>query len=233
MTIAILGTSRPAAAEDAEWTVMVYLAADNNLESFGIDDFLEMSGVGSDGDVQIVVLLDRIPGEDSSYDNWTDARRGLVQPGDEPDSSWGQSVGEVNMGDPQTLIDFVEWSVQNYPATRYGLILWDHGNGWWPATARPAPVVKGIAYDDTSGSDGLAMSELRQALDTITATTGKLDLIGFDACLMAMVEVAYDLSGYASIMVASQNNEPGRGWQMRLRVELFFVLLHEFHEFIQ
>jgi len=217
LTLAIAALSSvliPAAsfADEAEWTLMVYLDSDNNLELAGIYDFLEIASVGSSGDVQVVVLMDRVPQEDDSYGNWTDTRRGLVRPGDVPSASWGESIGEANMGDPDTLVDFAQWAMQSYPAARYGLVLWDHGNGWWPAPERMLPRVKGVCWDDTSGSDGLSVKELREALATITSTSGPLDLIGFDACLMSMVEVAYDVSQYASVMVAAETSEPGRGW---------------------
>jgi len=79
---------------------MVYMAADNDLEQFGIKDFLEMSSVGSNSDVNIVVQFDRTPEFDSTYDNCTDTRQGLIQAGDLPNSGWGTSIGEANMGDP-------------------------------------------------------------------------------------------------------------------------------------
>ena len=114
----------------ADWTFMVYLAADNNLEGAGIDDFLQMADVGSNSDVNILVLFDRIPGNDDRYGDWTDTRRGIVNFGDVPDALWGTSMGELNMGAPQTLIDFVVWGMQNYPADKYVIDLWDHGSGW-------------------------------------------------------------------------------------------------------
>ena len=118
---------------------------DNNIEAALIDDFLEMAAVGSDSRVNIVVPLDRIAGYSSLYENWTDARRGLIRLNDTPTASWGTSRGELNMGDPQTLSDFVIWAMRNFPAARYALVLSDHGSGWraraaapsrWPTTAR-------------------------------------------------------------------------------------------------
>ena len=81
-------------AKSADWTFMVYLDADNNLESAGIDDFLEMASVGSDGNVNIVVQFDRIPGYDRSYGNWTNCQRFLITPDMTPSvenavSDWG------------------------------------------------------------------------------------------------------------------------------------------------
>ncbi len=200
------------AGADAQWTLLVYLDGDNDLESYGVTDFLEMSSVGSTADIQVVVLLDRFPDEDGRYGGWTDARRGLVRPGDVPDASWGESIGEVNMGDAQTVIDFAQWGIQSYPADRYGLVFWDHGNGWWPVRARAFPRPKGICWDETNDADALSMAELREALEVVTAAVGPLDLVGFDACLMGMLEVAYDIRQYGLVMVGAQPSEVGYGW---------------------
>jgi hypothetical protein len=205
----VLGWSRPASA--AEWTVMIYLDGDNNLEYYGLVDFMEMSQVGSTPDVQIVVMMDRVEHEDSTFGNWTDARRGLLEAGDVPDASWGESVGEVNMGDPDTLVTFGHWAVQNYPAERYALVIWNHGNGWYPPDSSGRQI-KAIAWDDTSGNDALSMLELTSGLQQIKATAGTIDLLGFDACLMNMVEVVYELRNDATYMVGAETSEVGYGW---------------------
>jgi hypothetical protein len=196
----------------SDWTFMVYLDGDNNLESAGIDDFLEMASVGSTADVKILVLFDRVPGYNTEYGNWTDTRRGLVNAGDVPNASWGTSMGELNMGDPQTLINFVEWGMQNFPATRYAVVLWDHGSGWHKALTEDSLVFKGVCWDQTSGDDYLRMKEVRTALQTIENDEEEPELVGFDACLMAMVEVAYEIRQHASVMVGSEEVEPGDGW---------------------
>lgn len=115
-----------------DWTFMVYLDGDNNLEGDAIDDMNEMEQVGSDSNINIVVLFDRIGGYDTSNGNWTDTRRGLVIADSDENviSSPLVSVGEKNMGDPATLTEFVNWGVSNYPADHYVLVLWNHGGGW-------------------------------------------------------------------------------------------------------
>jgi len=198
---------------------MVYLDADNNLESAGIDDFLEMSSVGSDSNVNIVVQFDRIPGYDSSFDNWTNCQRYMITAGMVPTvsnaiSDWGDGTGcrEVNMADPQTLIDFVEWAMDNYPASNYAVILWNHGGGWREKSEAEWPILKAVCWDDTSGGDGMYMNEVKSALATIKTERQQVDLVGFDACLMGMTEVAYEIKDLANVMVASEASEPGDGW---------------------
>ncbi|MHC4478516.1 MAG: clostripain-related cysteine peptidase [Planctomycetota bacterium] len=188
-----------ATAQPTEWTFMVYIAADNDLEIAAINAFLWLAGQGSDANVKILVLLDRMPGLDTRYGNWTDTRRGLVSLNDLPSDgtdgnpAWGVSIGEANMGHPQTLIDFVIWGMQNYPASRYAIVLYDHGKGWQDGFCLDAP-----------SSDFLTMSELRQGLATIETQGQKLDLVSFDACLMGMLEVAYEIRDHAEVSVGSE-----------------------------
>jgi phage tail protein X len=195
----------------ADWTFLVYMSADNDLEEFGIQDFLEMADVGSTGDVNIVVIFDRHPGFDSRFGDWTDTRRGRIGHNHVPDTSWGQSIGEANLGDPNTLVDFVEWGAQHYPASKYALVLWDHGDGWRRAGAERLLRTKSVCFDYTDFDD-LSSRELREALEDIEASVGEMDLIGFDACLMGMVEVAYEVRAHGDIMVASERSEPASGW---------------------
>jgi hypothetical protein len=223
-----------AGAFAADWTFMVYLDGDNNLEGFGIDDFLEMSAVGSDANVNIIVQFDRIDGYDSSYGDWTSCKRFKVTSGMTPSASSAvEDIGEANMGDPATLTDFINWGTTNYPANHYAVILWDHGSGWreqqealmkaleMAKTGQEReeirralmeirrPTYKAVCFDDTN-ADRLYMKEVQSAFNAATLDT---DLIGFDACLMGMVEVAYEIKDTgASVMVGSEETEPGDGW---------------------
>jgi hypothetical protein len=203
----------------ASWTIMVYLDGDNNLEGAGIDDFLEMAAIGSTSDVNIVVQFDRIDGHDASYDDWTTTKRFHVTPWLEPYAANAlMDLGELNMGDPATLVDFVNWAKTDYPASNYALILWDHGGGWrkskeelWKERKQGKKeelIFKAVCWDDTNGGDCLYMAEVKSAL----SSSGGAHLIGFDACLMGMVEVAYEIKDYGQVMVGSEEVEPGPGW---------------------
>ena len=212
----------PPIDETAEWTVMVYLDADNNLESAGIDDINEMEMVGSTSEVNIVVQVDRVPysvlassnqgyADDTSNGNWTTTRRYYITQDFDPiliNSPLKIDLVELNMGDPQTLVDFASWAAINYPAKKYLLVIWNHGGGF-----RSLNLAKDIAWDDTNGGDKITMPELEDALSMISAQIGKnIDLVGMDACLMAMTEVAYQIKDYADILVTSEESEPEGGW---------------------
>ena len=212
----------PPRNESAEWTVMVYLDGDNNLETYGIQDLNEMEMVGSTTDLNIVVQIDRIPysvlagnnqgyADDTSNGDWTTTRRHYITKDLNPDlisSPLIADLGELNMGDPQTLVDFADWAITQYPAKKYLLVIWNHGGGF-----RTLNRAKDIAWDDTSGGDRITMPELEDALSTITAQIGKnIDLVGMDACFMAMTEVAYQIKDYADLLVTSEESEPNEGW---------------------
>lgn len=212
----------PPIDKTAQWTVMVYLDADNNLESVGIDDINEMEMVGSTSEVNIVVQVDRVPysvlassnqgyADDTSNGNWTTTRRYYVTQDFNPvliNSTLKIDLGELNMGDPQILADFANWAANNYPAKKYLLVIWNHGGGF-----RSLNLAKDIAWDDTNGGDKITMPELEDALSIISAQIGKnIDLVGMDACLMAMTEVAYQIKDYADILVTSEESEPEGGW---------------------
>jgi len=194
----------------AEWTVMVYLDSDNNLESAGINDINEMEMVGSTTEVNIVVQADRIPGYDISNSNWTTTRRYYITQDNDPYiiNSEFNDLGELNMGDPDTLVDFASWAVTEYPAKKYLLVIWNHGGGF-----RSSGLAKDIAWDDTNGGDKITMPELEYALSAINTQMGKnIDIVGMDACYMAMIEVAYQIKDYADILVTSEESEPNDGW---------------------
>jgi hypothetical protein len=194
-------TTAAAAAADS-WTVMVYMAADNNLEGAAIADINEMEAVSLPASVNVVTLVDRNPGYDSSNGNWTDTRRGAITHDNNTGtiSSALTSIGEQNTGNGATLTSFINWAASNHPANHYALVIWDHGGG-----------TSGTSWDDSSGGDNLRNAELRQAIDN--GNVPRFDLIGFDACLQGMVEQAWDLRNLADVVVASQELEPGDGWE--------------------
>ncbi len=195
-------------ADTAEWTIMIYLDGDNDLESSAVDDFREMASVGSTDQVNILVELDRITSEedwdDSSSGNWDTTKRFRITKGMRPvERSQIADLGEKNMGDPKTLVDFASWGVKTFPARRYALIFWDHGAAW-----------PGIASDDTSDGDIITLPELAGALKTIRSRTGveRFDLLGFDACLMSQIDVLQSVAPYGKVVIGSADLEPGEGW---------------------
>jgi hypothetical protein len=191
-----------------EWTIIVYSAADDEvLEENMWFDLNEMELVGSNAQMNIVVQIDRYIGSFTGDGDWTDTRRYLVAQDNDLDhinSPVVESVGEVDTGSPQTLIEFVTWAVQNYPAKKYALVLSDHGGGW----------TGGFSDMSTASKSSLSIPEIVSSMETIRQNTGvdKFELIGFDACLMGQIEVFGSLYPFSNYMVASEEVIPGYGW---------------------
>jgi len=192
----------------ADWTVLVYLDGDNNLEEDAIGDYAEMASVGSNAQLNIVVQFDRIASDedwdDTSNGDWSDVKRFRVERGKKPTkSNQLADLGELNMGDQRTLVDFASWGIKSYPAKHYALIFWDHGASW-----------PGVANDDSSDSDLITLPELAGALADLRKKTGvqKLDLIGFDACLMGQIDVLQAIAPFGQVAIGSADLEPGEGW---------------------
>jgi len=177
-----------------QWTVMVYMAADNDLTGEAWKDIDSMELAGSSGDVAIVVQVDT-PSGAWRYLVARDATPGVIA------SLPLGSLGRVDSGSGETLLDFIRFARSNYPAAHYALILWNHGSGVKATT-------KDIAFDFTT-QRAIALPELRSAL---TRSGMFFDFLGMDACLMQMVEVAYEVRHNARVLVASQENVPGEGW---------------------
>jgi hypothetical protein len=185
----------------ANWTFMVYIDSDNNLANglnisgqihdLGVDVFLRLANVTSSPDFNIVVEMDRAPSQDQRYGNWTGGKRFNVKQGMTPTAGNAvQDLGDIDMGDPNTLKDFVNWTINNYPANFLFLVLWDHGSG-----------VMGICYDSTSGNDYLSLPKITQALTGIPAI---IDDMLLDACGTSMLEVAYQIKDSANILIGPE-----------------------------
>ncbi|HSK66676.1 MAG TPA: clostripain-related cysteine peptidase [Anaerolineales bacterium] len=192
-------------APQAEWTVMVYISGDNNLESYVVGDIeTELAAIpASNTDVQVVALADRGPGYDTSRGDWTqtllyDINTGITADEDSAADDWG----ERNMGDPQTLIDFVTWTKANHPADHYALYFWGHGWSWHPGW---------VMEDDTDG-DTLDYHEMKAAIPSL----GFIDVVGYDGCNMSSMEI-FDLwHGHATAVTSSQEWVGGEGIQYEL-----------------
>ncbi|MFM6280406.1 MAG: clostripain-related cysteine peptidase, partial [Dolichospermum sp.] len=114
-----------------------------------------------------------------------------------------ERIGEQNTGNPNTLVNFVQWATTNAPANNYALVMWDHGGGFY-----------GFNYDDSDGttSDNLTTNELATALNTLKSAGINISVLAFDACLMAMAEVGFALKDYARVFVASEEVVGGDGY---------------------
>lgn len=218
--VGVLPTLESSTAGGDTWLVMMYQDADDQvLEKDIFIDMNEAERVGSTDKVKVVAQLDRYRGAFSGDGNWTSAKRFYItRDGDlnQISSQMVQDLGEVNMSDGQTLIDFVTWAMAAYPADKYALILSDHGAGWpggWSDPTSTTPTVRNLPLSGAMG-DQLYLMEIDQALGAIRQQTGldKFEVIGMDACLMAHIEVLSALAPHGRYFVGSQETEPSVGW---------------------
>ena len=192
------------AGDGGTWTVLAYEIADTDLEPFMMADVGEMGEVGSQESLSIVSLVDRAEGYTDEavlgLDDWVGGKLLEITPGGAEEL---EDLGDVNTGDPQVLADFVARGVAEYPADNYALIVSDHGASW-----------PGVGGDESAEEDTLTLAEIGDGISAGLADAGleRLDLLGFDACLMATYEVASALAPLADRMLASQELEPGHGW---------------------
>lgn len=213
---------------EAAWNVLVFLNAKNNLEKYSFPNFKQMASIGSTTDVNILVEYGRPKarpgGENAGYSSefgaWSRTLRFRVDKGMKPvESSALMDLGSTNMGDAKSLASFVKWARDTYPAKHTLLIIWDHGQGWRidvEGAERPqaaAPITGGHRYVSNDDDTGDKLYN-RAIQDELTKLLGgeRLDVVAFDACLMAMLETAYALRGVARVMVGSEELEPGTGW---------------------
>lgn len=190
----------PAAA--AQWTIGIYLCADNGLNDQAYVDLAEMMEIGSTSEVNVVVQVDN-----AARDSHPECRRYLVHKDRlEP---LGE-LGEVDMADTATLREFASYLARNHRADRYFLILWDHGNGWTDEYREARTLFIDESHNSTMSVAG---GELRAALERIRDVLGgRLEILGFDACLMGMVEVAVEALGCCDYLLASEGLVPWGGW---------------------
>lgn len=201
-----------------EWTVLFYMDGNNNLQGLTTSTFRQLEKAGSSDDVNVVAQLSRNKHwYDFIFKDWSGARRYYVEKNPKPSNQleemlhWRfppftgnikspvlEKLGEVDMGDPVSLENFIIWGIKNYPAEKFMLVLMNHGAGFM-----------GSMHDEKSKSI-ISNDELAKVLENVYRKTGvKVDILAFDACLMGQSEVAYELKDKAKILIGSEENEAG------------------------
>jgi Clostripain family len=184
------------------WTVMVYIDGDNSLEAYVTKDIdSELSALGSNANVNVVCLADRGPKVDAADGGWTDTKlfyctQGMTATPANAVADWG----ERDMGDKQTLIDFVNWTKTNCPATNYLLAFWDHGYMWMPNAYN--------FVDETSG-DYLNDDEQVAAMQA----AGPVGVVAWDCCQRQLIEMAANWQPFAKAMAGSESYTNWEGIQ--------------------
>ncbi|MCX7994680.1 MAG: clostripain-related cysteine peptidase [candidate division WOR-3 bacterium] len=186
----------PVVLSAREWTVLVYMVADNSLSDFADSDLVEMKNIGSDENFGVLVQVDKPHIGAYRYYVGKDTLYKLAE------------MGMVDMCDWHTLKDFMLWGISLLPAKRYFLILWDHGTGWTLAPKRT------FGSDWSAGTQmSIANGDLNKALKGFYEITGrKFNIIGFDACNMQQIEIINEIKDYGKVCIAPQTIWPINGF---------------------
>ncbi len=189
---------------DGSWAVYWYLCGSDLETNYGCAtaDLAEMMEVQLPENVNVVIQTGGASVWQNDYMEPDKIQRWLY-------SSEGLELIEeqegANMGDAQTLYEFLDFANTNYPADKVAVTFWNHGGG----------SVSGAAFDEIYGLDSLDLTEMYAAFDAVwpaDADDPALELVGFDTCLMATVDVAAVFRNFARYLVGSEEVEPGNGW---------------------
>lgn len=213
--------------KNRKWTVLVYMAADNNLESEAITDLNEMEVSALDVNVTVLALVDRAQGFDATNGDWTDTRLyKIIQDNqvnktliaserlDCPELGLSASESsELDMSNPATLSGFLSYARRKFPAENFALILWGHGTGWRNSESEIISEnnvfsSKAFAIDNSSY---MTISALRRGIEAGMGDE-KLSVIGFDTCFGICLETAYELCDSADFMIGSPGLVASGGW---------------------
>lgn len=217
--------------KERQWSILLYMCGDNNLESAAINDLLEMEKSKIDTDVvSIFALVDRSNSYNTSNQNWTGTRLYKIKTGSSKDSKeliseridcknldlHADVETELDMSSSYVLSSSLSYIMERYPADHYGLIVWGHGTGWRGDINNQLPEEesgsgwKGFAYDETSGTY-MTLNQfgtgLKNCLDNKI-----LDFIGFDTCYGGEIEIMYEIKDYAKYGIGTEGLVASDGW---------------------
>ena len=203
--VGALGASNIFASKNGKRTIMIYMVGSNLESEYGAatSDLLEMSESGADfSNINLIVYTGGAKTwRTSAISNDENAIYEVNASGITKVSTYTKT----KMGDSNTLLTFLNYAYDNYRAENYSLIFWDHGGG----------PIYGFGLDEYNSRDSLSINEIKAALGSSPFKNNQLDFIGFDACLMSSIETANALKDYTSYMIASEENEPGSGWNYK------------------
>jgi hypothetical protein len=213
----------------------VYMAGDNNLSDFCVKNIVQMEAIGSTPDLQIFVEA-VLRGKGNAARYIIQKREGSVQ-GHINSANLAPKDFDVNTGDPNELYKFMTWALGNNPSQEEYLILWGHGSGWEPSGKgndttsyfnnielmnslgiheriykKKEASIWAILDDFAHGNAALDMIQLENILSKFRGSRPKFKFLGFDACLMSSIEIAYQIMQHSEFLIASESPEPSDGW---------------------
>lgn len=226
--VATAGINQNSCSTKKNWTFMVYMAADNNLEDAAMEDFNEMEASDFDSEkINIIVLFDRNNFKDcNDSEEWRGSRMYEICKDKNgintticskqiscTDLGLGvKNEKSLDMGNPETLRGFIKNVVNNYPAEHYGFFVWGHGTGYRNSSL-PKNKIRAVAVDDSSNSfmeNSVVASAIKKGMND-----KKIDLLAYDTCFAAELEVVYEFPDVAECFIGSQGIQIESGLDYR------------------
>ncbi|WP_295940659.1 clostripain-related cysteine peptidase [uncultured Alistipes sp.] len=200
----------------ADYTIMLYGTGGGNLDESLMLNLEEAGLIGSGDKVKMTaqIKLSKRFQDNPEYAEYHGTRRFIVG-----SDEWEQEE-ELDVSlpfyEPSNIADFINWSKTKCPASKYILILWNHGGGWDPVSDRPLQS-RGVVYDDNLGNRGISIYELAEG---IKRSNTKFEMIYFDACLMNMLENLGELTDVCNYTLAAGHLTPGMGGEYSILMTL-------------
>ncbi len=178
--------------QEKDWTILVYMAADNGLNDAALADIIEMQAAEFSDDINVIVQVDY-----SEFNEITGAYRYHIYPDEKKLIDY---LGEINSGDWHSITDFANWGFDKYPADKNALVLWSHGNGWYPANRLLYPCF--CPDEESQDSISISSGDLNNAIKQINT---HLNFLVFDACNMQTMEVITEIYPYVDYIIAAED----------------------------
>jgi len=194
------------AKETKDWTIYIHMNADNSLCYFAPKDLAEIKSVDISANAYIIVSFDCSENGDSRIfeiqgNKEIDITKDILK----TDGPYEFDMGDYKFFEKTAMLVF-----EKYPSEKRFIDIWNHGGGW---RLLPLADIRDVSYDDESGTH-ITTPQLGVAMKNISEKYS-IDILGFDACLMQMVEVSYEVADYTKYVLASEESEPGDGWDYK------------------
>lgn len=187
-------------AQQYRWTLCVYIAGDNDLAEYAPLNISQLARAANSKDVALCVYLCRREGTRKIARKLRVVHNDIIDYGED---------SHIDSGSADTFDYACSWAFSTFPSEKSMVICWDHGSG---ILNRHIPH-RGICYDDTTGNY-LTDRDLATVLKKVAEKRGSpIDILGFDACLMANAELSAALAPYVRYIIASEETIPGTGWE--------------------
>lgn len=214
---------------ESDWTILIYMAADNSLDFEALADIEDMMQADFSDNINVIVQVDfseSNPPPEATY-------RYHIYPGVKEQISY---LGEIDSGDEDELTAFANWGFRQYPSEQQALVIWSHGNGWYPsARYLPPSFCPDVEADNYIG---IAGGELRIGIKNINE---HLEILIFDACNMQTVEVAAEIADYADYIIGSEDGVNSAGfpyaeifssWEQQTNTEnICWEIGYQYHQY--